>query len=161
MLASISKVVTGVALMQAHERGAFDLDDAIDARLPFPVRNPSFPDVPITYRMLLTHTSSINDTDEVDDHVAKGHDSPIPLATFLPQYLAPGGAYYTKGSWDRHHAPGTRYAYSNVGASLAGELVERIGGESLEAICQKQIFGPLGMDETSWFLAGLDPSHLA
>ena len=76
LLASISKSVTAVALMQAYDRGAFDLDEAIDARLPFRARNPAFPGVPITYRMLLTHTLSIADSDEVEAHLRRAEIHP-------------------------------------------------------------------------------------
>jgi len=61
MLASVSKTVTGVALMQLWEAGLFQLDNDINNYLPFEVHNPNFPDSVITFRMLLTHTSSIND----------------------------------------------------------------------------------------------------
>jgi CubicO group peptidase (beta-lactamase class C family) len=61
MLASISKTVTATALMQLYEAGRFQLDDSVNGHLPFAVRNPNFPSVPITFRMLLTHRSSIQD----------------------------------------------------------------------------------------------------
>ena len=60
-LASVSKPVTGTAIMQLWEQGLFNLDDDINNYLPFQVRNPSHPNDPITFQMLLTHTSSIYD----------------------------------------------------------------------------------------------------
>lgn len=60
-LASVSKPYTGTALMQLYQEGFFDLDDDINDYLPFVVVNPNFPDSVINFRMLLTHTSSIND----------------------------------------------------------------------------------------------------
>ena len=60
-VASVSKTATATALMQLCERGVFGLDDDINASLPFPVRHPSYPSTPVTFRMLLTHTSGIAD----------------------------------------------------------------------------------------------------
>ena len=62
-IASISKHVMTIGLMQQYERGAFHLDDDVSNVLGFKLRNPYFPDVPITYRMLLSHQSSIHDSD--------------------------------------------------------------------------------------------------
>ncbi len=58
-LMSISKTITGTALMQLYEQGLFELDDDVNTFLPFDLRNPNFPDDPITFRMLLSHTSSL------------------------------------------------------------------------------------------------------
>jgi CubicO group peptidase (beta-lactamase class C family) len=160
-LASVSKTVTSVALMQLYEQHRFSLDDDIDASLPYPVRNPHAPSVPITYRMLLSHTSSIEDGGQVDAHTVSGMDSPIGLDPFLKGYLTVGGAYYDAANWSSANRPGAKYSYSNAGMALAGDLVEILSGENLQDYCQQHIFLPLGMTESSWFLRGLDPSHIA
>jgi CubicO group peptidase (beta-lactamase class C family) len=54
-IGSISKTITATAVMQLWERGKFKLDDDVNKYLPFQVRNPHFPDDPITFRQLLTH----------------------------------------------------------------------------------------------------------
>ena len=157
MLASVSKTVMSVALMRLLEDPArhLSLDDDIDASLPFAVRNPAFPDTPITFRMLLTHTSTFDGVVGLEDvsNTVNG-DPPVPLHDFLAAAVA------QKESWGTSK-PGTAYSYSNIGASLAGYLVEAISGTSLEAYCQSEIFAPLHMNETSWFLRGLDASHIA
>ena len=61
MLASISKTITGTALMQLHERGYFTLEEDVNNYLPFSVNNPNYLSEPITFFQLLTHTSSIRD----------------------------------------------------------------------------------------------------
>ena len=63
--ASIGKIVTAIAVMQQQEKGRLSLDDDINGYVPFVVRNPRWPDVPITWRMLMTHTSSIGEDAEV------------------------------------------------------------------------------------------------
>ena len=62
ILASVSKLFTGTAIMQLVEKGTIQLDEAIDNYLPFELRNPNFKSQPITFKMLLTHTSSISDS---------------------------------------------------------------------------------------------------
>lgn len=159
MLASTSKTVTAVALMQLVDDGAVGLDDPIDAWLPFAVRHPAFPMVPITFRMLLTHTSSIVDGLHAFDDYGPG-DSALSLEDFLADYLTPGGVRYDESNF-LADAPGSRYEYSNEGVALAGLLVQRISGMSFEDFCESRIFTPLGMTDTGWRLAGLDSSRIA
>ena len=161
MLGSVSKTVTAVALMQLYELGKLKLDDPIDAVLGYQARNPKFPDIPITSRMLLSHTSSIEDGVHSFDYYVMDMDSPISLQALYDGYLEPGGAYYDASNWNSTNAPGTHYSYSNLGLSLAGLLVERISGMSLQDYCQQHIFAPLAMNETSFFLKGLDRTHIA
>jgi len=56
---SVSKTVTAATLMGLWEEGRFQLDDDVNRYLSFPIRNPRYPDTPVTFRMLLTHTSSV------------------------------------------------------------------------------------------------------
>src|SRR3954470_22375888 len=140
MLASVSKTVTAVALMQLFEAGKFKLDDSIGSVLGFAARNPKFPDVAITYRMLLSHTSSIEDGVHSFDYYVMDMDSPITLQALYDGYLKPGGAYYDASNWNATSAPGTHYSYSNLGLSLGGLLVEKFSGMSLQDYCQQHIF---------------------
>ena len=159
-LASISKTITGAAIMQLWERDSFELDDDINDYLPFIVRNPDYPDSAITFRMLMTHTSSIHDNSSIiNSLLVPWNDSPIPLGTFLEGYLVPGGSYYSLYNY-RNFAPGAEYDYSNVAIGLLGYLVETIE-DSFPVYCQDSIFGPLNMEKTSWFLADLDTNNLA
>lgn len=166
-IASASKPVAGAALMQLHDEGAFELDDDINDHLPFSVRNPLFPNSPMTFRMLLSHVAGIDDNwDVMRSVIVCDRDSPIPLGQFLAQYFVPGGLYYDPEYNFTTTAPGTAYSYSNIGACLAGYLVETIAGSAhpgatLESYCQEHLFTPLGMNETSWFLSGVDAGHVA
>lgn len=161
ILASISKAVLAVAIMQLVEQGHFGLDDDINGKLPFPIRNPRFPDTPITYRMLMSHASSVADGESIDAfELTIGTDAPLSLADFVRGYFLPGGAYYDSDNWSTR-APASAVEYSNAGAALLGYLVEVVSGRSLQAYCQQNIFLPLGMEETSWFLSGLDTTHIA
>ena len=61
MIASCSKPVTALGLMKLYDRGLIDLDDAINAYVPFKIVNPNHPYEAITFRMLLAHTASFRD----------------------------------------------------------------------------------------------------
>jgi CubicO group peptidase (beta-lactamase class C family) len=166
-IASVSKPVAGAALMQLYDDGRFELDDDINDYLPFRVVHPLFPNSAMTFRMLMSHVTGIDDDWDVLESVTVCNmDSPISLGQFLEDYLTPGGLYYEPELNFTDHAPGTAYRYTNVGASLAGYLVESIAGSThpgttLESYCQERLFGPLGMSETSWFLSGVNIDNLA
>lgn len=90
-IGSISKTVTGAALMRAVQDDKLSLDADINTYLPFQVRNPAFPDEPITLRQLATHTASIADRWAVYASTYHyGGDAPEPLARFLADYFTPG-----------------------------------------------------------------------
>ncbi len=91
---SVAKTLTATALMQLCERGLLALDDDINAYLSFPVHNPNVPAAPITFRQLLTHTSSIRDNWSVMYALLTFGDPRVPLAEFMQQYFTPGGRYY-------------------------------------------------------------------
>lgn len=161
MQGSVSKIVTGIAFMQLFERGFIDLDDDINDYLPFEVVNPNHPSIAITPRMLLSHVSSIHDSDDIlQPMVFNGRDSPLSLEIFIQGYLLPNGTYYQSTNWN-DAKPGTEYDYSNVGATLIAYLVEVLSNTDFEEYCQHNIFIPLGMNETSWFLANLDTDSIA
>jgi CubicO group peptidase (beta-lactamase class C family) len=161
MIGSISKTVTGVAFMQLYERGLIDLDDNINDYLPFVVSHPDFPDSVITPRMLLSHVSGLRDNWNILNNLHhNGGDSPIQLEYFIQQYLVPNGTYYNQSNFT-NSAPGATYEYTNVGATLIAYLVSAISGNSFEEYCQINIFSPLGMNESSWFLSNLNLEHVA
>jgi CubicO group peptidase (beta-lactamase class C family) len=161
MLASISKTVMATAAMQAVERGLLDLDADINDVLPFSVRNPNHPADPISLRQLLTHTSSLRDNWRIFDRFYAKGDSDTPLGGYLRRWFTPGSDLYdARKNFDRW-APGARYEYSNIGASMAGFLVEAASGMPFDRWCERHIFGPLQMPQTSWHLKGLDRSNVA
>ncbi len=161
MLASVSKTVMVTALMQLWEQGLFQLDDDINGYLPFMVENPAWPDSPITFRMLLTHTSSIRDRWPVWDDLYFPGDSPIGLGEFLEGYLVEGGKDYVAEQNFAAYSPGAQYQYCNIGAALAGYLIESITEIPFDQYCDEHIFQPLGMTRTAWHLADLPEDEVA
>lgn len=161
LMASVSKLVTATALMQAHDDGGFRLDDAVEAHVPVDLRHPRHPQQPITFRQLLAHASSIRDNWDVLDAFYVQGDSPIRLRSFLARYLLPGGDLYDADKNFYAAAPGTAVRYSNVGAALAGALVGVVGRFGFDRSCRERIFSPLGMSGSAWHLRDLDESMVA
>jgi CubicO group peptidase (beta-lactamase class C family) len=142
-VASISKMMVGTALMQLYEQGKFGLDDDIGKYLGYQVRNPNFPGTRITFRHLLTHTSSIVDSGSYNRIVAEYPE--VLREISLKDMLVPGSKYYSLNSF-ANYAPGAGFSYSNFGTGIAGSLVEAIAGMPLDKYCAENIFGPLKMD---------------
>lgn len=174
LVASVSKTVTATAVMQLAEQGKFDLDDDIDEYLPFAVSVPFSPAAPVTFRQLLTHTASIDDNpayvncpgwctygSSISPFVTRGADSPISLADLTKGYFTPDGPYYDWSANFESAEPGTKTDYSNMGIVILGFLVETISGLPFDQYSRENIFAPLGMEKTSWRLAGIDQSILA
>lgn len=165
-IGSVSKTITATAVMQLYEAGRFDLDDDISEYLPFEVRNPRYPETPVTFRQLLTHRSSIKDGPTYGESYACG-DPAVELGGWIEQYFTPGGDYYDGEENFHTWAPGTvdpperPRAYTNVGFGLLGNLVEHMADTPFNEFCKERIFSPLGMNNTGWMLTEIDPNHHA
>lgn len=166
-LMSLSKTVTAFVLMMLHEKGLLGLDDDVNKYLPIEVRNPNFPDTPITFRMLLNHTASFEDVLPTGLKVPRNvirppsaiGDSPIPLEEYIRDLLTPAGKYYSADYFSSNE-PGTHYSYSNIGYSLIGYLVEKIAQQDFARYCTENIFKPLNMNNTRWHLRDFDTSKV-
>jgi CubicO group peptidase (beta-lactamase class C family) len=141
-VASISKSFTAAGLLRLYDQGLFGLDDDVGEALGYEIRNPNFPDVPITYRMLLSHTSSLQDGTGYGPFLSSTYNSdPIPG---INQVLLPAGDFYTSNMW-RQEAPGTFFAYSNINYGLIGTLIEALSGERFDVYMKTGILEPLGI----------------
>ncbi len=160
-IGSVSKTCTATAVMQLWEEGHFQLDDDINDFLSFSVRNPRFPDEPVTFRQLLTHRSSITDGPSYEASYACG-DPSVSLEDWITGYFTVDGAYYDAEANFHVWKPGTvdppapPRAYTNVGFGLLGYLVERIAGQPFNEFCNERIFTPLGMTHTGWHIREID-----
>jgi CubicO group peptidase (beta-lactamase class C family) len=162
-VASTSKTITAAALMQLYGMGKFKMNDDINKYLPFKVVNPGYPNVPITFGLLLRHRSAIRDNVDYLGpfwDVNKG-DPTIPLGQFLKDYLAAGGKHYDATKNFFKERPDSAFHYSNIGVALVGYLVERISGVPFDQYCKQNLFAPLEMTTSSWHLSGLDTTYLA
>lgn len=155
--ASISKTFTGVCIMKAVEEGKVSLDEDINNYLPFNVINPNFPSEKITLRHLATHTSGITDRNPFygDSTYFYGGRKPELLGKFLKNYFVQGGKHYSKDNF-LNAKPGTNRDYCNIGAGLAGYIIELRTRKTLNEYAKKNIFKPLKMQNSGWALNEID-----
>jgi len=131
---SVSKLVTWTAVMQLVEQGKLDLDKDINTYLDFKI--PDYDGKPITLRQIMTHTAGFEEA--VKDIIFSD-----------PAHLLPLGDYLKRWTPKRVFAPGTTPAYSNWATALTGYMIERVSGESFDDYCDKHIFAPLGMTNST------------
>jgi len=155
-IASISKTFISIAIMHAVENNLLDLDNNVNDILPFKLMNPYSPDRFITLRHLMSHTSGIQDDYTIYyGSYCYGGDSPTSLGEFLVDYLSLLGENYSKNNFT-NTKPGEKFNYSNIGAGLAGYIVEIATGKPLNVFTREIIFKPLDMENTCWFLSEMD-----
>lgn len=127
-IASISKSFSATSIMQLVEKRKLSLDDDVSELIGFTVRNPSFPEMVITLRMLLSHTSSINDSE----------------GYFTLDAINPA----KNSNWERaynDYAPGKGYQYFNLAYNMTGAIIEKYSGERFDQYVRGHILAPLDL----------------
>lgn len=127
-IASISKSFTVTSLMQLIEKKKLSLLDDASKLMGFTVRNPRYPDKVITLEMLLSHTSSINDS--------QGY--------FTLDVIDPA----KNPDWEKcysDYAPGEGYKYCNLNFNMAGSILEKYSGERFDRYVVDHILKPLNL----------------
>ncbi|MHA2495546.1 MAG: serine hydrolase domain-containing protein [Candidatus Hodarchaeales archaeon] len=169
MIGSITKTITATAVLQLYEQGMIDLDDDVNDYLPFPLRNPNHPNDSISFRMLLSHHSSLRGTHEdyyqysswqdLLREMGRSNQTYPPIAEWLKNHLLPKGSNKSTvwASW----SPGERFLYSNTGFGVLGYLIELISNQSLGHYFSDHIFGPLGMMTTGYNYSDFEEEKLA
>lgn len=153
---SVSKTVTNLAVFKLVEQGKIDLNADINQFLPFKVQNPHIVNDKITVAQLLNHRAGIFDNKRFLFALMlslKG-DHPQPLKEFVANYLLPTGQYYSEDNY-RQGASAKDYQYSNVGYAILGLIVEHASKMPFNEYCNNEIFTPLAMNDTRWFLKEL------
>ena len=164
MIASCSKPVTALGLMKLYDKGLIDLDGDINDYLPFEIRNPDYPSEPVTFRMLLAHTSSFRDNTPLLVSLytfENGGDATISLERFIKDYFLTDGKYYDAKKNFSSVRPGTQKNYSNAGYALIGYLVQQISGKDFSTYMQEEIFHPLNMHSSFWFLKNIPHNNIS
>jgi len=162
-VASVCKPITATVLLTACSQKGVSLDDDIGPHLPFPVRHPAFPDVPITFRQLLQHESGIVDNAEYYEPLwtNPSGDPTMPLGQHLEEYLSADGASYDAAANFGTQPSGEAEVYSNTGYALLGYLAQCISSVPFEQLSRQVLFAPLGMSSTAWFLRDLESAPAA
>lgn len=136
---SVAKQFTAGAMVLLALDGKLSLEDDIRKYLP---EVPAFDGGPITIRMLLNHTSGLRDQWGLLGIMGRGPGQEIHSPATTVDLVAHQKML--------NFPPGTAYLYSNTGYALAGVIVERVSGKSLDAFTQERLFKPLGMTSTQW-----------
>ncbi|HTV01176.1 MAG TPA: serine hydrolase domain-containing protein [Luteitalea sp.] len=148
--ASVTKSLTGVAILQLRDRGKLSLDDPAIKYVPElrALHNPHGDVAQITIRTLMSHTSGLRASTW-----PWGGDQPWhPFEPTRWQQIVAMLPYTTV-----QYAPGTRYSYSNPGVIILGRIIESLSGDDYEVYVTKNVLMPLGMTRSFFDRA---PYHL-
>ncbi len=137
-ICSISKLFTSVAVMQLRDRGLLRLADPVSEHLPwFSVEQSHEGSPPVTVEGVLTHSAG------------------LPRESNHPYWTAPDFPFPTRGEiieglsdQEMLYASRAYYQYSNLGLTLAGELVTALAGEPYDQYVRKNVLEPLGLHGT-------------
>ena len=128
-IASISKLVTTLGVMRLVEDGVLDLDRDVGEYLGYPLRNPHFPAVAVTLRMLLSHTSSLRDD----------------AGYFWPEGQKIGVGVDFPQAWSPRAQPGTYFQYANLPWGVVGTVMEKATGERFDRLMKRLVLDPMGL----------------
>jgi len=158
-IASMSKPITGAALMLLVDEGKVNVDDPVEKYLPEfrgqmvqvyqddSTRLLKRPKHPITVKNVLSHTSGLPFASSVEQPTLDR----LPLREAVLSYaLTP-----------LKHEPDSKYDYSNAGINTAGRIIEVVSGMSYEQFLEERLFKPLGMKDTTFWPNEEQTSRLA
>jgi CubicO group peptidase (beta-lactamase class C family) len=136
-IASMTKPVTGVAILMLQDEGTLTVTDPVARYLPefANLKTPSGKPANLTLTQILTHTSGLGEAGGPAEPQAKT------LADLVPLWLAAPMQY----------EPGEKWKYTQSGINAAARIVEVVSGLTFDAFVQKRIFDPLGMKDTTFY----------
>jgi CubicO group peptidase (beta-lactamase class C family) len=148
MIGSLTKSFTALAVLKLIEQGKIDLNADIRKYIPdFSIKNFEGGETRITVNHLLTHTSGLM----IDYYVRRNGRIKQSNADLLSQlrneYLC--------------FQPGSASKYSNIGYRLLGMIIENVTGERFENYLEKEIFKPLGLNQSSFLYTDAIAGHMS
>ena len=137
-VASISKMAAASVFLPIALLNGVKLNEDASDLVGFRLRHPAHPDVPITPRMILSHTSALRN----------GKSYPVPLGHRLEEAFLPGGRHYDDGAWfgPAEHRPGDWFAYADVNFALVAQMLEKLTCDRFDIAMRDALFRPLGLD---------------
>jgi CubicO group peptidase (beta-lactamase class C family) len=168
-VASISKLITGCAVLQLVEKSLIDLDTDINQYIDIRIQNPHAPDYTFTVRSLLMQRAGIHDYQNFSPNDC---GNLIDLKQLVADMFCSGGTLSVrnkKGTDQWYHPSDERpsdglvsdllsYWYSNAGFVLLGYIVEKVSGMKFYDYVQQNVFNPLSIHSARWFKNTLDGS---
>uniref|UniRef100_UPI0039A69E88 serine hydrolase domain-containing protein n=1 Tax=Ornithobacterium rhinotracheale TaxID=28251 RepID=UPI0039A69E88 len=137
-LASISKVLTAVAILRLVQAGKLKLEQPVYSLLP------AFPYKEVTVRDLLTHRSGLQNYAYFKPHKKFWREGKMKTNYDVLEYLA-------NGLSQTYSLPNKNFSYCNTNYALLALIAEKITGERYPIMMQKMLFEPLGMNHTFVF----------
>ena len=138
-ICSISKLFTAVGIMQLRDQDKLRLSDSVEDHLDwFSMKNDYSDSGPVTIEGILSHSSGL--PREADAPYWTGPDYPFPTRDQIVSSISDQKMLYPA----RAH-----YQYSNLGLTLAGEILMGLTGQSYSDYVQNNILRPLGMEDTT------------
>lgn len=141
-VASLSKVVVGMGALALREEGTVDLDASIGEYWNCAIRNPYYPDTPVTIRSILSHTSSISDSTAYSLNAMRSR-----LTGSGYSRLVPGSI----NSW----------SYNNYAFGVLGTTLELAAGETLNSVLGRRFFDIMDIDAAFCCGSVRDTGHIA
>lgn len=137
-ICSISKLFTAIALMQLRDDGLIELSDPVREHLPWFTLEETFPGAPSpTVEGILTHSAGL--PREADLAYWSTPDLSFPTREEIIEGVSRQETLYR---------PWRHFQYSNLGLTLAGEIVRALSGQPYDAYVRSRVLGPLGLDDT-------------
>jgi CubicO group peptidase (beta-lactamase class C family) len=136
-IASMTKPITGAAILMMQEEGKLSLDDPIAKFIPefANVKTPSGKPANLTIKHLMTHTSGLGEASAEQQKAAHT------LADLIPYFVAKPTSF----------EPGSKWAYCQSGINTLGRIIEITSGQPLPDFFQQRLFGPLGMKDSTFY----------
>ncbi len=136
-IASMTKPITGAAVLMLQDEGRLNVADPVAKYLPefANLKTPSGQPANLTITQILTHTSGLAEAPQPAAKEAKT------LAELVPLWLAAPMQF----------EPGAKWQYSQSGINAASRIVEVVSGMSFDAFLQERLFNPLGMKDTTFY----------
>ena len=146
-IASMTKPVTGAAILMLQDEGKLTVGDPVAKHLPefAALKTPSGKPANLTIAQILTHTSGLGEASGPAAAQAKT------LADLVPIWLAAPMQY----------EPGERWKYTQSGINAGARIVEVVSGMTFDVFVQKRIFDPLGMTSTTFYPTDAQRARLA
>jgi CubicO group peptidase (beta-lactamase class C family) len=137
-IASMTKPVTGVAILMLQEERKLSVDDPVGKYIPVlaNLKTPSGRPANLTLKHLMTHTSGLPEATDDEYKAAQT------LADLLPAYL----------NKPMQFEPGSQWKYCQSGINTLGRIVEVVSGQRYEEFLDKRLFKPLGMKDTTFYV---------
>jgi CubicO group peptidase (beta-lactamase class C family) len=139
-IASISKTLSAVVVMQLVEEGTLELDRDVSEYLGWELRNPHYPDRAVTLRHLLAHVSSIRDAGE--SYIIR---YPRALQEAFDPTDPDFGERFQIAEEGRDRGPGAFYEYCNLNFGVVGTVLEKVTGVRFDVLMRERFFAPLGL----------------